>query len=338
MSAVLPRCLPSCGLGTLTFGLQLFNQILRRGSYACKVDADLAKHRADLTKLAAAVASFKPTSMQQMVDFVCHQQQQLLDQLYDERAVLKQIPDWPAAKWEAMWEAAVVHGQMMDLQQQCLQHLCIPASSGNTSSSSLAEAVAAAQKTYSHVRSKLEAFQRQESAFEKKMRSQGIPWNGQQLVAAVKEASVHLGTSYITAVLALLAEGHAKMQKQLQKQQLGASLAAEAAAVAAAAATAAAAGGSQPGSPKAAAAAGPAPVLWGCPVRDPKQQQRLQKLFLRQLQQHQQQRQQQLEDAVTFVFKLHQFAGGLDDSCREAFMQLVAEVEAPMSAAVPVAV
>jgi hypothetical protein len=273
--------------------------------------------------------------MEQLVQFVSQHQQQLLDQLYDERAVLKQIADWPAAKWEAMWEAVVVYGQMLELQQMCLRHespLLSSNSSGATpgkassssSSSSLADAAAAAQKTYTHVVSKLEAFQRQESAFVKRMRAQGVPWQGQKLVAAVKEASVQLGTCYVSAVLGMLGDAEAKLLKQMEQDQL-------AAAAAASAAAAVSAPAEEPAAAAAAAAGGKAAVnLWGCEVRDPKQQQRLQQRSARQLAQHKQKREQQLDEAVSFVFKLHQFAGGLDEPCRDAFLQLVEQVEATM--------
>jgi hypothetical protein len=308
---------------------QLFNQILSRGSYQVKVESDLQQHRPALEALAASVAAFTPDNMEQMVEFVSQHQQQLLDQLYDERAVLKQIGDWPAAKWEAMWEGVVVYGQMLELQQMCLKHEAPLLSSNSSSSSSaatpgkaassLADAAAAAQKTCTHVVSKLEAFQRQESAFVKRMRAQGIPWQGQKLVAAVKEASVQLGTCYVSAVLGMLAEAESKLLKQMEKDQL-------AAAAAASAATAAAA------TPAAAVAENgvAAANLWGCEVRDPKQQQRLQQRSARQLAQHKQKREQQLDEAVSFVFKLHQFAGGLDEPCRDAFLQLVEQVEATM--------
>jgi hypothetical protein len=313
--------LPHC----LILPAQLFNQILSRGSYQVKVESDLQQHKAALEALAASVAAFKPDSMEQLVEFVSQHQQQLLDQLYDERAVLKQIGDWPAAKWEAMWEGVVVYGQMLELQQMCLKHEAPLLSSNSSSSvvtpgkaaSSLAEAAAAAQKTYTHVVSKLEAFQRQESAFVKRMRAQRVPWPGQKLVAAVKEASVQLGTCYVSAVLGMLAEAEAKLLKQMEKDQL-------AAASAAAAADSAA-------SPAPAAETGAAATnLWGREVRDPKQQQRLQQRSARQLAQHKQRREQQLDEAVSFVFKLHQFAGGLDEPCRDAFLQLVEQVEATL--------
>jgi hypothetical protein len=265
--------------------------------------------------------------MEQMVEFVSQHQQQLLDQLYDERAVLKQIADWPAAKWEAMWEGVVVYGQMLELQQMCLKHEA-PLLSSNSSrsaatpgkaASSLADAAAAAQKTYLHVVSKLEAFQRQESAFVKRMRAQGVPWQGQKLVAAVKEASVQLGTCYVSAVLGMLAEAEAKLLKQMEKDQLAAAAAAASAATAAVATPAAAV-----------AENGGAANLWGCEVSDPKQQQRLQQRSARQLAQHKQKREQQLDEAVSFVFKLHQFAGGLDEPCRDVFLQLVEQVEATL--------
>ncbi|WIA08103.1 hypothetical protein OEZ85_007565 [Tetradesmus obliquus] len=306
---------------------QLFNQILSRGSYQLKVEADLQQHRIALEALAASIAAFKPSSMTQLVEFVSNAQQQLLDQLYDERAVLKHIADWPAAKWEAMWEAVVVYGQMLELQQMCLRHQAL-AGSSSSKATSLADAAAAAQKTYSHVVSKLEAFQRQESAFVKRMRAQGVPWNSSKLVAAVKEASVALGTCYVSAVLGMLAEAEGKLLAQMEKEQAAAAAAAAAAAVveAPAGSTAAAAG------PAAAAAAGSAvkaaAMLWGCEVRDPKQQQRLQQRSARQLAQHKQRREQQLHEAVSFVFKLHQFAGGLDEECRDVFLQLVQAVEA----------
>lgn len=286
--------------------LQLFNEILTRGSYQSKVEEDLINHRSDLTKLAAAVAAFKPTDMQQVVDFVRNWQQLLLDQLYDERAVLKQIPDWPAVKWEAMWEAAVMYNQLSDLQDQCLAAAgaAATAAAAPGSSSSVA-AVKAAEKVYSQVAAKLEVYQRQESGFEQKMKSQGIPWNGQRLVAAVKEASVDLGTCYLIAALTALED----FQQKLQQHQ-------------------------QQGLPSAGAkGSGIASTLWGCPVRDAKQQQRLQQQAAKQQQQLQQRRQQQLEDAVTFIFKLHQFAGGLDEDCKEAFCRLAAEVDVSSTAA-----
>jgi hypothetical protein len=301
---------------------QLFNQILSRGSYQVKVESDLQQHRAALEALAASITAFKPSSMQQLVEFVSQHQQQLLDQLYDERAVLKQIADWPAAKWEAMWEAVVVYGQMLELQQMCMKHQAPLLSASSSSKLSLAEAAAAAQKTYTHVVSKLEAFQRQESAFMKRMRAQSIPWNSQKLVAGVKEASVQLGTCYVSAVLGMLAEAEAKLLVQMEKEQAAAAAAAAANATAQIpAGLTTAAGGS---AVKAAA------MLWGCEVKDPKQQQRLQQRSARQLAQHKQRREQQLDDAVSFVFKLHQFAGGLDEACRDAFLQLVQQVEATL--------
>lgn len=126
--------------------LQLFNEILTRGDYQSKVEQDLINHRPDLIRLASAVTAFKPMDMQQVADFVNHWQQQLLDQLYDERAVLKQIPDWPAVKWEALWEAAVMYSQLTDLQEQCFAAAAAAAAGSSSSLSGLRNCITSAQQ------------------------------------------------------------------------------------------------------------------------------------------------------------------------------------------------
>jgi hypothetical protein len=298
---------------------QLFSQIMNKGSYVTKVQADLAEYGPALDKLAAAVAAFQPSDMQSVIMFVRQAQVQVLDVLYDETAVLKCITDWPAAKWEALWESAVVFKHLAALQQQCsdccsqqqqLLSAAEPTTTSTTTSSSgssgsskgrkgpkgpsrstlLAAAVSAAQQTFSAVSSKLDAYQRQESGLEKRLRAQGVPWNGPQLVAAVKEAAVQLGVLLVDASLALLWES---------EQQLLASSADSAAA----------------GS------------LWGCVVHDAQQQQKLQQQHQRQQRQHEQRRKQQLDEAVNFLFKLHQFSGGFDAQGVEAFCGLADEFQ-----------
>eukprot|EP00775_Hariotina_reticulata_P002742 gene2742-3037_t len=198
----------------------LFDQILSRGSYRSKVDADLAAHRSNLVKLAYSVTAFKPADMPAVVQFVNHHQRSLLDLLYDERAVLKHVPDWPAAKWEAMWEAVVVYRQMHDMQRQCRELQCATAAAagtGSSSSSTLVAAAGAAVKLYGQVTQNLESYQRQESAFDQRMRAQGVPWKSHELVMSVKEAAVNLGTVYVTAVLRLVEEGQQRLLQQEQK-------------------------------------------------------------------------------------------------------------------------
>jgi hypothetical protein len=290
---------------------QLFSQIMSKGSYVSKVQADVAEYGPALDKLAAAVAAFQPSDMQSVIMFVRQAQVQVLDSLYDETAVLKCIADWPAAKWEALWESAVVYKHLTSLQQQCTdccsqqqQQLAAAEPTPTNASSSkgkkgrkgpsrstlLAAAVTAAQQTFSAVSLKLDAYQRQESGLEKRLRAQGVPWNGPQLVAGVKEAAVQLGVLLVDASLALLQES---------EQQLQASSADSAAA----------------GS------------LWGCVVRDAQQQQKLLQQRQRQQRQHEQRRRQQLDEAVTFLFKLHQFSGGFDAQGVEAFCGLAEEFQ-----------
>jgi hypothetical protein len=294
---------------------------MSKGSYVSKVQSDLAEYGPALDKLAATVAAFQPADMDAVMCFVRQAQKQVLDLLYDETAVLKCIADWPAAKWEALWEASVMHKQLAALQQQCdtcsaqqrnilekSPDVVRPSSSssggdrkGASRVTQLAAAAAAAQQTYTAVSSKLDAFQRQESGLEKRLRAQGVPWNGPQLVAAVKEAAVQLGVVFVDASLALLRESEQLLMQT--QQQLSGSW-----------------GGGGEGVP---AGGG----LWGCAVREQKQRQKLQQQVQRQARQHEQRRRQQLEDAVTFLFKLHQFSGGFDDQGVEAFCGLAEEFQ-----------
>lgn len=258
----------------------------------------------------------------------------MLDRLYDETAVLKCIADWPAAKWEALWEGAVMHKQLTSLQQQCgdcaAQQASVIAataaaaaaaagSSGAGSSSSsrkkgpgratrLAAAAAAAQQTFAAVSTKLDAYQRQESGLEKRLKAQGVPWNGPQLVAAVKEAAVQLGVLFVDASLGLLQASEQTLQ-QTQQQLSG--------------------GGGKDSSASSSGSGGAlgATSLLGCVVQDEKQQHKLQAQLRRQARQHEQTRRQQLDDAVTFLFKLHQFSGGFDDQGMEAFCGLAEEFQ-----------
>jgi hypothetical protein len=304
---------------------QLFSQIMSKGSYVSKVQSDLAEYGPALDKLAATVAAFQPVDMDAVMCFVHQAQKQVLDLLYDETAVLKCITDWPAAKWEALWEASVMHKQLTALRLQCdscsaKQRAILentpdavrPSSSsggggggkGPSRVTQLAAAAAAAQQTYAAVSSKLDGFQRQESGLEKRLRAQGVPWNGPQLVAAVKEAAVQLGVVFVDASLALLRESE-QLLLQTQQQLSGSS------------------GGE--GSPVGGS-------LWGCAVREQKQLQKLEQQLQRQTRQHEQRRRQQLEDAVTFLFKLHQFSGGFDDQGVEAFCGLAEEFQKQQAA------
>lgn len=304
---------------------KLFSQIMSKGSYATQVQSDVAAYGPALDKLAAAVAAFSPPDMDAVTAFVRQAQQQVLDQLYDETAVLKCIADWPAPKWDALWEATVMHKQLVGLQLQCTscaeKQLAAASTSSTTTSTSssnggsvrgrkkgpsratqLAAAASAAQQTFAAVSSKLEAYQRQEGALEKRLRAQGVPWNGPQLVAAVKEAAVQLGVVYVSASLALVRESEQQLQ-QAQQQLMGQE------------------GGAGNTSTTSSS------CLWGCAVRDPQQQQKLAKQLQRQHQQHQQKRKQQLDNSVTFLFKLHQFSGGFDEQGLEAFCGLAEEFQ-----------
>lgn len=220
-----------------------------------------------------------------------------------------------------------MHKQLTSLQQQCgdcaaQQAPVIAAaaaaaagSSGAGSSSRkkgpgratrLAAAAAAAHQTFAAVSTKLDAYQRQESGLEKRLKAQGVPWNGPQLVAAVKEAAVQLGVLFVDASLGLLQASEQTLQ-QTQQQLSGG-------------------GKDSSASSSSSGALGPT-SLWGCVVRDEKQQQKLQAQLRRQARQHEQTRRQQLDDAVTFLFKLHQFSGGFDDQGVEAFCGLAEEFQ-----------
>jgi hypothetical protein len=326
---------------------------MSKGSYVSKVQSDLAEYGPALDKLAAAVAAFQPADMQAVMLFVSQAQQQVLDHLYDETAVLKCIADWPGAKWEALWEGAVTHRQLTELQEQCdacsaqqqqlllktaesLERSLSSSSSGSSGSSrkkgftpsrvtQLAAAAAAAQQTFAAVSSKLDAYQRQESSLEKRLKAQGVPYNGAQLVAGVKEAAVQLGVVFVEASLALLQASEQQL-RHTRLQLLGSD------------GTAAAAAAGSNGSSDTAAGAGAAVgSLWGCAVRDKKQRERLMQQMLQQRRQHEQRRRQQLDDAVTFLFKLHQFAGGFDQQGLEAFCGLAEEYQRQQQNAAAVA-
>jgi hypothetical protein len=271
----------------------MFQDIMHKGGYQSKVQADLDAHAPALAQLAATIAAFKPADMAEVCSFATRVQREQLDQLYDERAVLKRVPEWEsvAAKWEALWEACVLHEQLTCLAQTC-QAVAVQQQSQPGGKAAATAAVAAAQAAYSRVVARVELFQRQESAVEKRLRAQGVPWAGQQLLCGIKEAAVQLGTAYVHAVLALLQD--ASQQLAQAQAQLG---------------------------------SGSSTTMWGCAVRDPRQAQRLGRQLREQAQQAVRRRERALDEAVTFLFKLHQFAGGFDGPCTQAFLCLAAEVQ-----------
>lgn len=56
---------------------QLFSQIMSKGSYVSKVQADVAEYGPALDRLAAAVARFQPADMAAVVSFVAQAQAQV---------------------------------------------------------------------------------------------------------------------------------------------------------------------------------------------------------------------------------------------------------------------
>jgi len=236
---------------------------------------------------------------------------------------LKHIPDWPAAKWEAMWEGAVMYRQLQELQQQCkeLQGPTAAAAAVRPSGSQWAAAAAAAVKLYGQVTAVLEGYQRQESGFEQRMRAQGVPWRGQELVVGVKEAAVNLGTVYVTAVLAVVQEGQQKLlQQQPQQQQCGPQ------------GPAGGLAGQLPGSSNLGGnlAGRKGPQLWGCPVKDPRQSEKLQKMQLRQEQQLRQRWAAAAGGCADFLVQAAPVCRrGFDEGPRAAFHQLAEVLQPP---------
>jgi hypothetical protein len=246
----------------------------------------------------------------------------------------------------------VLHQQLTDLQQQCLlaahkhQATMLAAAAAASSSSSdeasssaastssaasassssssasrarqLREAAEAALATYSRVVSKVEAYQRSEPQTEKRLKAQGVPWSGRELVAGIKEACVALGAAYTHAVLGQLREAEAQLAAA-QQELAGGDGSADGTS---------SSGGGGTASRMTASAAGAGSTLWGCRVHDPKQQARLARAYEQQARQAARKRWQLLDQAVTLLFKLHQFAGGFDGPTTQAFLQLQAQVDA----------
>jgi hypothetical protein len=102
-----PALLPSAGKSKAVDPSEIFREIMSKGGYKGKVEADLVKHGPTVEVLAAAVAAFQPRSMEDVMTFV-KGGEEVLGQLYDERAVLKEV-EWPEAKWDALREAAGLH-------------------------------------------------------------------------------------------------------------------------------------------------------------------------------------------------------------------------------------
>lgn len=277
---------------------ELFGQLLSRSSYAARVRSDVEEHGPALAALGAQVLGLQPTNLEEVVAFVGAAQRGVLSALDDECAVLKALPEWPAARWEALEEAAVTHSTMAGLRAECqvaAQRSGTASSSHNTTATSwgriahhLATAATAA-RVLGSVCTRVEAYQRGEAALDKRMRAHGVPWQPGTLVTGVKVAAVQLGCTHAAATLAALRAVSDRLQELRTTT----------------------------GEPRAAAEGVPGALSGAAVLHARREEQALRAA-----------RRSALDSAVEFFFRLHQFCGGLDKACHQAFVQLATEVEA----------